>query len=305
MHETSYKHKEECTGYEMSNIKAINALIVFVLITTIISLYVAFPYQSQTSELVVATLPSLAEDVKQLVNGCGVDVVSLVPPGIDPHHYNLDTRSVSILMNALAVVSSGHAPFEIQIRDLGLGDKLIEIPEIRNIKYATLPSDGVNVHMPIYDPTNYKEFLRGTAGKLSELIPSCRDLINTNLDNMLEEINQLSTCNSYFNNSIGVAASPFAQYAVSWLGIDVKLILTTGEETSINPQRLEMAKTLLEKGAIAIIAINDKGEPVDKANEWLLDQANEMDAKIIYVYDPSIPTSTLEKISFICNELSG
>ncbi len=278
------------------------ALAILIVLITVLSLYSIHNAES-TYRLrsVVATIPGIKSDIETLLDGCNVSITTLVPSGVDPHHYNLDTKSVIQLSNALAVVSTGHAPFEIQLRELGLDGRLFEISNISGLTYYNIPGNGLNIHMPIYDPDNYKIYITSLAYYLQEIMPSCKNTIEINLYQVLVNLSKLEVCRNLFSNTPGVAASPFTQYAVEWMGIDLRLILSSGEEASLSPHRLSYAKDLLANGAIAVIAVDEDLHPIDQANQWLYNEAVKLDSRIIYVLQPSTQESTLSKIQFTCD----
>lgn len=277
---------------------ALGILIVFITVFSLYSIHNAeSTYRQKT---IVATIPGIKSDIETLLEGCNVSITTLVPPGVDPHHYNLDTKSVIQLSNALAVVSTGHAPFEIQLRELGLRERLIEISNISGLTYYNIPGNGANIHMPIYDPDNYRLYITSLAYYLEEILPSCKNTIETNLYQVLVNLSKLEECRDLFSHTPGVAASPFTQYAVEWIGIDLRLILSSGEEASLSPHSLSYAKDLLANGAIAVVAVDENLNPIDQANQWLYNEAVKLGSRIVYVLQPSTPKSTLLKIQFTC-----
>ncbi len=63
--------------------------------------------QGQDSRLRIATLHPLLTDIAQNVGGNRVDVVSLLKPGGDPHHYAPSPGDLSRIRNASLVLASG------------------------------------------------------------------------------------------------------------------------------------------------------------------------------------------------------
>ena len=106
------------------------------------------------------------------------EVDSLVPPGVDPHDYELRPPDVRKLASADVIVSTAHAPFEKVIREEVLRGEvralLVEIPRIEGVELRENPvTRQPNYHMPIYDPQNYLAFMRCMRDLLSELNPDC------------------------------------------------------------------------------------------------------------------------------------
>lgn len=281
----------------------VKALSLFTLIAVAISLYSMIPRTKSTQEMIFVTMPSLMEDINRLVDGCNVSVISIVPPGVDPHHYNLDVKSATMAKKAILIVSTAHAPYELQLRNLGVQDRLVEITSLPGIRYYNLPWDGSNKHMPIYDPQNYEKFIIIISEKLEEKLPLCKGTIENNMNKLLGEINEIMDCQNIIGNTTGVAASPFTQYAASWLGINVKIILASHDMASISPSSLSTMKTLLEEGGLALVAVNDNGEPIDEVNKWLYREALSAGSSILEVPSPTTQQATIEKLVFICNEV--
>lgn len=282
--------------------REIIALILVSLVVIAVAVYALTTVHNNTQPTIVATLQPLKYDLEYLVKECNVEVISLIPPGVDPHQYNLDAKSASIVRKALVVVSSGHTSYELQLRNLGLDDKLIEIPRLEGIKYYEIPGDGVNPHMPIYDPDNYRIYISRVAEKLEAALPQCKEEIQSNLQVILEQLQSLDECRDHYKGALGVAGSPFTQYAVTWMGVNISVILQKGEGAAVDPQSIILAESLLKNGSIAIIAVDDKGEPVGEADSWLYQEALKYNNTIIKVPAPSIPGSTIEKLKSICNE---
>ena len=92
--------------------------------------------------LIVVSFPNLAYDVELLA--CEDDtVISLAPPGMDPHDYQLTPSDVELLRRADLVISTAHAPFEVDIRRLveegRLSTVLVELPHVPGVRLLVNP----------------------------------------------------------------------------------------------------------------------------------------------------------------------
>ncbi len=256
--------------------------------------------------LIAVTFPSLTSDIEELVNGCNIQVVSLSPPGTDPHSYTLDPRRASIAFKAGLVISTGHAPFEIALRNVIPKGRLVEINAINGVRFQKIPiTRAVNPHMPIYDPYNYKLFIKYTSRKIIEHYSTCSQIIKNNEKIILQKLNE--TIKDKIGRLKGVNAvvtHPPLEYAVSWLGVNVTLILKPSEEAELTPKTITYTREILANGGIAVIMVDSNGKPYTKIDEWLLKQALKNNALVIKVPAPFLSGSMIEKILYVANQLN-
>jgi len=245
--------------------------------------------------LIVVTVPSIVKDVESIV--CYSDrVVSLVPPGVDPHEYQLTPRDVATLKKADVIVSLGHTHFEIRIRELvERGDvkaKLIEIPYIPGIELMTNPmTGGINYHMPIYDPRNYVKFVTYLSRVLSSLNPSCAQVYRTRRDHVIELVEDL-LMHAPKLNLTAVAANPMLQYAVAWLGIDVRYLVVREVGVPAIPSDIVRVREVLGREANVAVVM----EPSDVASKFLESLAKQRGVPVIRVKAPYIADSVIDEI---------
>lgn len=166
---------------------------------------------------IVTTFPSLKEDVRLIAVN---DTVYSIPAY--SHDYELTPKDVEILRRADVIVSTSHTHFEEKIREMKecgeLKGILIEIPKIHGIKFLRYPrTEIVNPHMPIYDPNNYKVFVRSLAEVLQSVNPDGNYLKRS--EELCKRIDELLSKERL--NGTALVDYPFAQYAVSWLGLNV------------------------------------------------------------------------------------
>ncbi len=252
--------------------------------------------------LLVVTFPSLTSDVKQLL--CPQDrVISLVPPGVDPHTYTLSLEDIEEAKRADLVISTGHAPFEIKLRGYINTKRLVEIPRIPGMRIENIiGTSSPNLHMPIYDPHNYIVFVNYVAKRLAELRPACSShylAMARKVSNKVVEITESSPR----LNVQGVGSTPLVQYAVSWLGIRLKALMMTSPEAGITGQQFEKVKGLLasHRAEIAVIVSSSPGKctPMGKADEKTLALAKQYKVPVLCVPSPLVQEPIPDKLEAI------
>jgi len=210
--------------------------------------------------VVAVTFPSLKPDVEQLL--CPGDrVYSVAPPGVDPHDYQLRPGDVQLLKRASVIVSTGHAPFEAQVASLvrsgEIRAELVEITRVPGVKLLRNPATGqLNLHMPIYDPSNYKAFIHALAEALARANPACRhhylaaaDQVAGRVDSIVGQAPRLHVA--------AVATTPLAQYAVSWLGVDVEYLLIKEHGLPASPREVEEIEAAAAAHRVGLVVVVD------------------------------------------------
>ena len=248
------------------------------------------------ASLVLTTFPGIDGDIRLLLDGCSSVVVrAIVPPGVDPHEYTLRPDDIEAARRAVLVVSTGHAPFEEELARY-VPDKVMVIPSLEGIRLMRLPTGALNLHMPIYDPDNYRVFIEQAAQRLSEAIPECSSTIEANLERILASLAEAERYRGSLAGAPAVAAAPVAQYAVSWLGADIRVYFVAGHGAQTSPETVVRARELLGNGGMAVIIVDSRGMPANQPSEELLRLAGETGAPVIKVEAPYTPKPLLYKI---------
>ncbi|MCD6301521.1 MAG: zinc ABC transporter substrate-binding protein, partial [Staphylothermus sp.] len=257
-------------------------LLVILFNTALLNTVVIESINNTEGLLIVTTFSNLVADIKQIT--CPNDkVISLVPPGVDPHTYSLRPEDISLLNKADLIISTAHAPFEINIRQLyqkgAIRGTLIEIPKIPGVVLFNNPiTQKPNYHMPIYDPFNYMKFLSIVEKKLEELNPSCKNIYKEALYKVfLKEA--LVLTNTSITNITAVADLPFTQYAVEWLGIHVKYLIVKEQGVQSTPQDLIIIEKNLRERKIKSCIVTSP--VVNPASKKLLDLCNKYNIPIL------------------------
>ena len=246
---------------------------------------------------VVVTFSNLVYDVEPLL--CEGDVVEyLAPPGVDPHNYQLSPSDVEKLRRADLVVSTAHAPFEVVVKDLirrgELRALLVEIPEIPGVKILSNPVLGTpNYHMPIYDPVNYVEFITYLANTLSTLRPECSKHYRDAAARVASEVRELVDRAPKLS-VVAAADTPLAQYAVTWLGVDVKYLVIREHGAPASPSDVSRIREAVRSGKVRLAVVAKP--PRSKASEMLKGIAGEAGIPVIYVPQPFQEGSIIDKL---------
>jgi len=275
----------------------------------------AFLSQAQSGGIIV-TFPILRGDVEKIVGG-NIQVSSLVPPGVDPHEYQLSPSDYSTLKSSVLIISTLHTGFEQQIDSMERSGELkaayIAIPEIPGIKYRIIPNNGIkNPHMPIYDPNNYLLFISNLTGTLDSLYPNMSATFNSNYEKVRSDIEQLISNYEGKLNETAVASVPEVQYAVEWTGIKIIRFLVVDEEVGAQPQDLQIIENSLANGTAKIAVVAGNYDP--SSGSWvpdssydrsLVDLASKYGAKVVYVPSVSGNMSIADSLHLIVEELYG
>ncbi len=253
--------------------------------------------------LIVATLPSLAEDVK-LIAAPGDRVVALIPPGVDPHTYQLKPRDVALLGEADVVVSSGHTRFEKEVKRLveehRIRALLVEVPSVVGIKLYKMPGTSIiDYHMPIYYPDNYIAFMKRLVEVLEKLNPDKRKYYEANLLKITKLVEDLKTL-VQLSEKPCVGDKPYTLYVCKWISRGRILVLEKAPGAPITPSTLAEAAKLLSLGGLAVVS----WPPSSPSSRTLLDYAKRMHSIIVRVYPPSTSKPILESIEEAALELA-
>ncbi len=265
----------------------------------LIALFVIIPHVNALN--IVVTFPSLYKDIKQIAPDDNVYALAI---NSDPHQYQLRPEDFEALKKADLIISTAHTPYELKIEELvksgEIKAKLIEIPKINGIKILKNPETGQpNLHMPIYDPENYKVFLKFVAETLQSLNPDGdyvkrAEIIAKEVDKIVKKTKRI--------NTTAIGDFPFTQNAVSWLGVEVKYLVIKESNLPATPE-ISKIRDLIEKGKVGLVVIT---KPVkSKPSRYLLELAEENGVPVLYVYSPLVNKSILERLEDISNNYTS
>ena len=227
---------------------------------------------------IAVSIEPLALIVKEIVGEYG-DVVVLLPPGVEPHEFQLTREVIDKVKGCDLIVHTGHCGFELKlvevtgIRDLGLRDfiryglKLKPLPgrEVPTVvpkgkSALELSAMGYNVHGWWLDPDNAIAVARALVDTLSEIDPEHSRYYRTRFEMFLEEIKELkeflsevSTGEELIGRSVVVVA-PSTQYLLECLGMRVDAVLSIGTVTAGGKTLSDIVSGLKSGAYCALIA---------------------------------------------------
>jgi len=243
-------------------------------------------------------------DVSIIASSCGDVVISLVPPGVDIHEYQLTSRDLELLRTANLVVSTGHTSFELKIKELAergeLNVTVLDVLEIPGLKPSVNPvTNQLNYHMPVKDPVNYLLFTSRLTRVLAELNPSKAECYYSNYFRVLDEVYSKILVYRDEYNGLVVVDTPHAQYYVEWMGFNVAWILKYEEEVPVTAESLEKVRELLSSGHVKLLVVTE-GFP---GEALLVEEAGKYGVPVIVVPHPSSDTSVLEGLHRVVSQL--
>jgi len=245
-------------------------------------------YAKEQKSEIIATTPPLAGIVKMLIKGS--EPACLLPPGSDPHHFQLSPRQVEKLNRGKLLIRSskddhGWITFSPQIPVVDLWPEL---------DHAWL------------NPQRVESILPMLAEKLTTSIPEKRDEIAANLKQAKADIaairQALETVLMQLKRDGVIMQHPSWRGLFEAFGIPVLLTLESqhhGHE--LGPHHLEEALTILKQHPNALLVGDIRHS--NRSLEWLADHADHK--KILYLDAlgtcgdswPSLMQSNIDRIS--------
>ena len=194
----------------------------------------------QTRPLVVTTIAPLAGIVKDAF-GNSVQVVYLIPAGVDPHDYQLTAEQINLLSRAdIIVTTGGHLPVEKKIAELQaegtIKGKTLFLDDYKREGFRYLPErwyhDKDNPHGVWLDPTNALAIARATERALEEVDPGNADVYLRDYNDFQARVNAIVGAYRALvkGNETAVIQMPPDQYAIEWLGIKAIAAIKPEEE---------------------------------------------------------------------------
>ncbi|WP_297534830.1 zinc ABC transporter substrate-binding protein [Thermococcus sp.] len=212
------------------------------LVLTLILLTALIPSKgvhAQSGPLVVATIEPLASIVQEAFPG--VEVKVIVPPGVDPHDYQLTAEQVELLSQAKVIVTTGgHLPVEKKIAELeGEGTITGEALFVDDyMKYGFHYAKEYwyngkdNPHGVWLDPYNAIAIAEATEKALIEEDPANAVTYERDFEKFRERV--LAIAEAYKalapKNATAVIQMPPDEYALDWLGIKAVASIKPEEE---------------------------------------------------------------------------
>ncbi len=172
------------------------------------------------AETVVSTHAVLGE-FAQIVGGEGIDVVTIIPSGFCPAHYDLSPSDLVAVLNASVILYSGFEPWIETLADAaGSAAVVVQLPGEWNTPEAAIGK------------------VEAIRDLLAERFPSKADEFAANADAYIEELRSLGDALQEQAKSVGVSGIPVVCMEwqadfVSWLGFDVQVTYGLPEGLSL------------------------------------------------------------------------
>lgn len=190
--------------------------------------------------LVICTTTILASFVEQ-VAGEYVAIVSIVPPGVCPAHYDITPGDIYAVSNASLILYSGFEPWL---------DSLIEASGNVNVT-------KVKIGGPWHPYTEALTYVRRVRDAISNILPQYADIFDENYKNVCEEINAtaqeiLANATELGVDNIKVVCMLWQKVFVEWMGFDVVATYKPPERMSLS-EILTLTETAEKEGAVLVI----------------------------------------------------
>ena len=202
---------------------------------------------------VVAVVEQLGSVIRE-IGGERVDVVTVIPPNVEPHHYE---PSADMLVNTLSkaslivVTSSYHFPAEDKIYQLvkeGLiKAKVIGLPDYqrKGLKLLSNPKTGdINIHGFHFSISGLRAIASTIAGELIGLDPANEQYYKQRLNNYLIRLDEIEkTIKVIVKKSVRVIIyTPILQYVINDLELELAGIVVN--EVDVEPSEKDISEMI-------------------------------------------------------------
>ena len=263
--------------------------------------------------LVVTTIAPLAGIIKEAF-GDSVDVVYIIPPGADPHDYQLTTEQIRLLQKASVIVTTGgHLPMEKKIAELrGEGTitgRVLFVDDYRVFGFRYLKEhwygDKDNPHGVWLDPTNALAIALATERALEESDPSNAGTYRMGFERFKERVQTIVSAYRTLIpvNATAVIQMPPDEYAIEWLGI--KAVAAIKPEEEVPAKGVDELLPAAESSTIIVYG-SDSPDQLKKAALELAAKSGKPSAEITVFWGGKPYTEVLiENTASIIKALGG
>lgn len=209
---------------------------------------------AQEKPLVITSIAPIAEIVREAF-GESVQVEYLVPPGVDPHQYQLTPEQIEKIQKADVIVTIGHLPAEEKIGELEkegiLKGEVLGIEDYQRYGFRYLPerwyNNKYNPHGIWLDPYNALAIAEATKEALKTRY-SGQNIFEAQYSLFKAKVETIILAYQKMNSSEkqAIIELPSQQYALEWMGIEVIASIKPEEEIPAKSvdELLEMVKTV-------------------------------------------------------------
>ncbi|MCD6142859.1 zinc ABC transporter substrate-binding protein [Thermococcus sp.] len=209
---------------------------------------------AQEKPLVITSIAPIAEIVREAF-GESVQVEYLVPPGVDPHQYQLTPEQIEKIQKADVIVTIGHLPLEEKIEELEkegiLKGEVLGIEDYQRYGFRYLPerwyNNKYNPHGIWLDPYNALAIAEATKEALKthysgqNIFEAQYSLFKAKVETIILTYQKMN-----LNEKQAIIELPSQQYTLEWIGIEVIASIKPEEEIPAKSvdELLEMVKTV-------------------------------------------------------------
>lgn len=209
---------------------------------------------AQEKPLVITSIAPIAEIVREAF-GESVQVEYLVPPGVDPHQYQLTPEQIEKIQKADVIVTIGHLPLEEKIEELEkegiLKGEVLGIEDYQRYGFRYLPerwyNNKYNPHGIWLDPYNALAIAEATKEALKtrysgqNIFEAQYSLFKAKVETIILAYQKMN-----LSEKQAIIELPSQQYALEWMGIEVIASIKPEEEIPAKSvdELLEMVKTV-------------------------------------------------------------
>jgi zinc/manganese transport system substrate-binding protein len=260
---------------------------------------------SESTTFIIVTAPPLKGDVERVV--CTGDIViSLVPPGIDIHEYQLSISNLELLKKASLIVSTGHTSFELKIKELvergELSAILLDTLEIPGLKLSKNPVTGqLNYHIPVKDPVNYVLFISRLVEDLASLNPEKAECYYSNYIKLIRELYTSVLVYRGDYTGLAIVDSPHSQYYVEWIGFKVVWMLKYEEDVPVTTKSLEVFREFLANNSVKVVFVAEDFPHYS----FIVEEASKYNVLVVKTPSPTSNVSILDGLKQVVEQLKN
>ena len=235
-------------------------------VLALLALLTVSPAVAQERRPVVAVTISGLLPLVAPIAGEDVTVITILPSGVDAHHYTIQPDVVEKVVNADLIVLTGHIPWELELVDAVARERGVPISSIAldlahdaDVRLLKEPGSGEpNLHAFWLLPDNAKLIAFKLADRLSELRPEFAERFRTRAERLAREVDGLMERAHTIAGSKVVIAFFAEQYVVASFGLEPAIVLM--KEGGISPKALEEARRGLLNGTLKGIVYSEVAE---------------------------------------------
>ncbi len=206
---------------------------------------------------IIVTIPDFKPIVKAVV-GDKDNVVSLLPPGSDPHEFSLSGKDLEMLKNAKLIVLADSNLFGFEKKISENFKNTIDFSDY-NVKLEDFPGYKENPHGYWLKPENALAIANAVKLRLEKIYPQYKDYFERNYEIFAERVkNAEKEAKKIAGDLKGkkfVAMVPGVCYIASSLDIKVAYVLMTEGSGFVSGKELREIKDELKRGEIEGILV--------------------------------------------------